>query len=55
MTVARKIACYYYRTITKGEMFVEQGIKQYEEALKERQRQYLQRMANKLNMALVTL
>ncbi len=53
--VARKIACYYYRTITKGEMFVEQGIKQYEEALKERQRQYLQRMANKLNMALVTL
>jgi transposase len=51
--VARKIACFYYRTMTKGEVFVEKGIKQYEEALKEKQKKYLIRMANKFDMELV--
>jgi hypothetical protein len=39
--------------MTKGEVFVEKGIKQYEEALKEKQKKYLIRMANKFDMELV--
>lgn len=53
--IARKIACYYYRVMTKGEAFVEQGIAHYEEILKERQKQYLEKMAVKLNMQLVAI
>ena len=51
--VARKIACYYYRVITKGEAFVEKGIEVYEARLKEQQRKYLEKQAFKLNMQLV--
>ena len=33
--IARKIACYYYRVMTKGEAFVDKGIALYEAQLKE--------------------
>ena len=45
--VARKIACYYYRTT-----FLERGIEEYERHLKERQLLFLERMARKLNLSL---
>lgn len=51
--VARKIACYYYRVMTQGEIFVEKGIRAYEEHLKEKQKRYIEKMALKLNMVLV--
>lgn len=51
--IARKIACYYYRVMTKGEEFLEVGIASYEQHLKEKQRRYLEKMALKLNMHLV--
>lgn len=50
--VARKIACYYYRTITQGHAFLERGIEEYERHLKERQLLFLERMARKLNLSL---
>jgi transposase len=53
--VARKIACYYYSVMTKGEAFVEKGIAFYEEQLKEQQKKYIQKQALKLNMQLVPL
>lgn len=53
--VARKIACYFYRVMTKGEVFVEKGIEMYEERYKEQKRRYLQRQAHLLNMQLVEL
>lgn len=51
--IARKIACYYYRVMTKGEVFVEKGIEAYEEHLKEKKKKYLEKMALKLNLQLV--
>lgn len=51
--VARKIACYYYRTMTKGVQFLEKGIEQYEKQLKERQMKFLENMARKLNLTLL--
>jgi transposase len=51
--IARKIACYYYRVMTKGEAFLDKGIKLYEEQLKEQKKKYLAKMAMKLNMQLV--
>ena len=51
--IARKIACYFYRVMTKGEAFVEKGIQLYEEALKEQKRRYLEKMATNLNLRLV--
>jgi transposase len=53
--VARKIACYYYRVMTRGEVFVERGIAFYEEQLKEQKKKYIQQQAFKLNMQLVPL
>lgn len=53
--IARKIACYYYRVMTKGDAFVEKGIAAYEEQLKEQHRKYLERMAIKMKMQLVPL
>ena len=53
--VARKIACYYYRVITKGEAFVERGIEAYEEQLKEQKKKYIQQQAFKLNMQLIPI
>jgi len=51
--IARKIACYYYRVMTKGEAFVAQGTAAYEQHLQERKKKYLEKMAIKLNMQLV--
>lgn len=53
--VARKLACYFYRVMTKGEGFVEKGIVMYEERYKEQKRRYLKRQAFLLNMQLVDL
>jgi transposase len=53
--IARKIACYYYRVMTKGVVFVETGIKAYEENLQERKRKYLQKMASNMNMQLIPI
>jgi len=51
--IARKIACYYYRVMTKGEAFVEQGILKYETQLNEQKKRYLEKMATKFNLQLV--
>lgn len=51
--IARKIACYYYRVMTKGGEFVEKGIVAYEEHLMEKRKKYLEKMALKMNMQLV--
>ena len=51
--IARKIACYYYRVMTKGGDFVDQGIAVYEQQLQDRKRKYLEKMAAKLNLQLV--
>ena len=53
--IARKIACYFYRVMTKGEVFVETGIKLYEEKFLEQKKRYLQRQAMLLNLKLVEL
>lgn len=53
--IARKIACYYYRVMTKGEEFVEKGIEWYEKHLQERSKKQLERLAMKHNMQLVPL
>jgi transposase len=51
--IARKIACYYYRVMTKGEAFVDKGIALYEEQLKEQKRKYLEKMAINMKMQLI--
>ena len=51
--IARKLACYYYRVMTKGEQFLEIGIAAYEEQLKVKQRKYLEKLAFKFDMQLV--
>ena len=53
--VARKIACYYYRVMTKGIEFVEKGIKTYEEHILEKKKMNLEKMARKLNIEVVRL
>lgn len=53
--IARKIACYYYRVMTKEEGFVEKGIQWYEEHLKEKQKRYIEKMALKLNMQVIPM
>jgi len=53
--VARKIACYFYRVMTKGDAFVERGIELYQEQLMEQKRKYLQRQARNLNLELVPI
>lgn len=51
--IARKIACYYYRVMTKGEEFVEKGIEWYEQHLKEKSRKLLEKLALKHSMQLI--
>jgi len=53
--IARKIACYYYRVMTKGEAFVEKGIQLYEAQQREQKRRYLEKMASKLNLQLLPI
>ena len=53
--IARKIACFFYRVMTKGEAFVERGIELYEAQLKEQRKKYLEKQAVKLNMQLIPM
>ena len=50
---ARKIAELYYNMFSKGMEYVEQGVKRYEEKLKEQQIMFLQKKARELNFQLV--
>ena len=47
---ARKIAEMYYRVFDKGMDYVEQGVKKYEEKLKQQQIKFLIRKATELNL-----
>lgn len=49
---ARKIAVIFYNVMTKGIEFVEQGIKQYEQKIKERQLKYLHKQAHRFGLTL---
>jgi transposase len=52
---ARKIAMAYYNMITKGQQYVEQGVKQYEAKLKEREVKLLHLLANKHNLKILAV
>ena len=52
--MARKLACWIYRMITKGMDFVEKGIKTYEEQVNKQKIKWLQRQAKALNLLLVS-
>ncbi len=49
---ARKIAVIFYNVMTKGIEFAEEGIKLYEQKIKERQMKYLQKQAKRFGMLL---
>lgn len=49
---ARKIAVIFYNVMTKGFEFAEQGIKLYEQKIKERQLKYLQKQAKRFGFYL---
>jgi len=49
---ARKLAVIYYNVMTKGIDFVEYGIKQYEQKIKEQQLKRLQKQANHFGFTL---
>lgn len=51
--IARKIACYYYRVMTKGEAFVEKGIQLYEQQFENQRKNHLAKMAARLGLQLV--
>jgi transposase len=50
---ARKIAIAFYNILTKGEIYVEQGVKKYEAKLKARELKLLTLLANKHNFKIV--
>lgn len=50
---ARKIAEAFYHLLTKGVEYVEQGVRKYEQQLKEKQRRYLEKMAKQHGLKLV--
>ena len=50
---ARKLAIAYYNALTKGIDYVEQGVKKYEEQIKQRQKAALYKLAKKLNVQIV--
>ena len=50
--MARKLACWIYRIVTKGLGFVENGIKQYEERQKKDTLKWLEKKAKELNYTL---
>jgi transposase len=52
---ARKIAIAFYNLLTKGTQYVEQGIARYEQQLKEREQQYLQKLALKHGLKIVEI
>jgi hypothetical protein len=47
---ARKLALAYYNALTKGTDYVEQGIKQYEDQIRQREKASLYKLAKKYNM-----
>ena len=49
---ARKLAEAFFNALTKGTDYVEQGIKKYEEQIKQREKAALYRLAKKHNMQL---
>lgn len=51
--MARKLACWIYRIMTKGLNFVENGIKQYEEKQQKQKVKWLEKQAASLNLQLV--
>jgi transposase len=52
---ARKIAEAFYDLMTKGAQYVEQGVKKYEQQLKEREQKYLQKLALKHGFKVVEI
>ena len=50
--IARKLACYYYRVMTKGEQFLEKGIEAYKEHLNLKKKRYLEKLALDFDMCL---
>lgn len=53
--IARKIACYYYRVMTKGKNFVDIGIARYEKLQQEQKLRYLERLAYSMNLKVVSI
>lgn len=53
--MARKLACWIYRIMTKGLAFVENGIKQYQEQQQTRTMKWLEMQAAKLNLRLTPM
>lgn len=51
---ARKLAEAFYNLLTKGAAYVEQGVKKYEEQLKNREKTFLYKLAQRHNMQLVS-
>jgi len=49
---ARKIAVIFYNVMTKGVEYVEEGIKLYEQKVKERQIKYLHKQAKRFGFSL---
>jgi transposase len=52
---ARKLAIQYYNIFAKGIEYVEEGVKFYEEKLKQQQLKYLTKKANELNLQLISI
>ncbi len=52
---ARKLAELYYKMFSKGMKFVEQGVKIYEEKIKQQQVKFIIRKANELNLQIVDI
>ncbi|HET9277251.1 MAG TPA: transposase, partial [Flavitalea sp.] len=50
---ARKLAAAYYNALTKGTEYVEEGVKRYEEQIKQREKTALYRLAKKHNLEVV--
>lgn len=50
---ARKIATAFYNLLTKGTGYVEQGVRKYEQQLKEREQKYLYKLASRHGMKLI--
>ena len=52
---ARKIAEAFYNLLTKGTQYVEQGIAKYEQQLKQREQNYLQKLALKHGLKIIEI